>query len=477
MQGERNRIDMSTRCAICGSKNVVKEFKKEGYDVTKGVVGTVLVGMPGALAGAGGKDVTYYHCADCGQVMNRPMYQVTSDWIDKLLENPDMWKEALKSEKAKYKNIEWDENSIDTQTQQISQANLSYEEKHEIEIRKYMEKIVQKLQQVPYIEYDEIYVDDSIASTDAVWRLYDQGRTIFETINSVKYWRLVTDPNEMRELFIKRQTENYMLELVRENSDMYKKLFLDNIERGKYYTKDECYDIQKKVFGDKIDFETPYYLETFHNCLMGQLYKYKIEVNDTIVFKTEEEFLEDKRKEEEEKRKEKEAQARADENLKQMILDFLKRSEKYFAISEMIRDSAELSECTTQKLTPLLKDLEREGRVDLKVEKKRNYYAIAGLDEILRKRREEERRVQRENLNKQLEIAEEKYNKELETLQKQLSEQEAIFEANKSKIFGAGAKAKREAKRNIEYYSNQISKLKSDYMIKKSSLQAELYNI
>jgi len=465
---------MSTRCAICGSKNVVKEFKKEGYDVTKGVVGTVLVGIPGALAGAGGKDVTYYHCADCGQVMNRPMYQVTSDWIDKLLENPDMWKEALKSEKAMYKNIEWDENSIDTQTQQISQANLSYEEKHEIEIRKYMEKIVQKLQQVPYIEFDEIWDDDNFASNDAVMRLYEQGRTVWETINSVKYWRLVTDPNEMRQLFIERQTEKYMQVLVSENSDMYKKLFLDNIERGKYYTKDECYDIIKKVFGDKIDFEAPYYLETFHDYLMGQLYKYKIEVNNTIVFKTEEEFLEDKRKEEEEKRKEEEAQARADENLKQMILDFLTRSEKYYAIAEMIRESKELSECTMQKLTPILKELQQEGRVDLKVEKKRNYYAIAGLDEILRKKSEEQRRIKTEKITKQLKEEEEKYNNKLEALQKQLSEQEAIFEANRSKIFGAGAKAKREAKRNIEYYNNQITKLKSDYMIKKSSLQAEL---
>ena len=59
----------------------------------------------------------------------------------------------------------------------------------------------------------------------------------------------------------------------------------------------------------------------------------------------------------------------------------------------------------------------------------------------------------------------------------QLSEQEAIFEANKSKIFGAGAKAKKEAKQQIESYKNQIEMLKSKYISKKSVYQAELQRV
>lgn len=297
---------MSIRCAVCGSKNVVKEFKKEGYDVTKGVVGTALVGISGALAGAGGKDVTYYHCADCGQVMNRPMSQVESDYLDKLLANPTLWENILLERKKQYKNIEWDGNDN-------IQASQDIEEQEQLK------------QQI----------------------LQEDGEVI-----------------------------------------------------------------------------------------------------------------------------------------KQTMLDFLTQSEKYYALGEMQRDSTQLSKYSIPVLTSIVKTLEREKRVVLKVEKKRNYYAIAGIEEILEKKRieeekkrEEQRRIQRENINKQIEEVEAKYNKELEKLQKQLSEQEAIFEANRSKIFGAGAKAKKEAKQQIENYSNQIATMRRDYMTKKSSLEAELQNL
>ena len=62
---------MVTRCKVCGSKNITREIKKEGYDIKKGVIGTALIGVPGALAGAVGKDTIYYHCADC-RVCPRP---------------------------------------------------------------------------------------------------------------------------------------------------------------------------------------------------------------------------------------------------------------------------------------------------------------------------------------------------------------------------------------------------------------------
>lgn len=70
---------MSLRCAVCGSKRITIETKKEGYDLKKGVIGQALIGIPGALAGINEKDTTYYHCADCGQVLNRAMYAFESN--------------------------------------------------------------------------------------------------------------------------------------------------------------------------------------------------------------------------------------------------------------------------------------------------------------------------------------------------------------------------------------------------------------
>lgn len=373
-RGERNSIDMSTRCAVCGSKNVVKEFKKEGYDVKKGVIGTVLVGAPGALAGAGGKDVTYYHCADCGQVMNRPMYDNESNFIDDLIANPNLFPDILREKKARYKNIEWEEKTIDKRNESISK-----EWKDEREINKWMDRIVKKLQQTSSIKVYEIYKlsqEDDLNIVDACRRLKQQDIIVEEEIDSVSYFRLLTD-----------------------------------LERAN--------------------------------------------------------VLEHKK------------------NEKQKILNFLTQKQDYFTISEMINQSTELAEYTTGQLLTFMKALEKENKVEVKVGSRHNYYAIAGLKEKLEKGRleeekkkyEEQRRIQRENINKKIKEEEEKYNKELETLQKQLSEQEAIFEANKSKIFGEGAKAKKEAKQQIEYNTNQIQKLKSDYMFKKISLQDELQKL
>ena len=102
---------MSTRCAVCGSKNVVTETKKEGYNLKKGAIGTALFGMFGALAGTDGKETVYYHCADCGQVMNKPMSSWKSDMIDMYMRDPQRWASHLKEEKETYKNIEWNENN------------------------------------------------------------------------------------------------------------------------------------------------------------------------------------------------------------------------------------------------------------------------------------------------------------------------------------------------------------------------------
>ena len=110
---------MSIRCAVCGSKRVTTEVRKEGYNMGKGVVGAALFGVPGAMAGWDGNEVTYYHCADCGQVMNKPMLQAASEWIDYLIENQNSYamtldNSALKNEKKRYINIEWEENCCTT---------------------------------------------------------------------------------------------------------------------------------------------------------------------------------------------------------------------------------------------------------------------------------------------------------------------------------------------------------------------------
>lgn len=490
LENERNSNDMSIRCAICGSKNVVKEFKKEGYDVKKGVVGTVLVGAPGALAGAGGKEVTYYHCADCGQVMNRPMYQVESDWIDELIADPTLFTTTLREKKAQYKNIEWEENAI--------QEDLCAQSTEEISIEEWKKEIIKKLEETPYINCRTLNrLDNDLKSFQACKELEKNGRIVAEMINDELHYRLVIDREEMRELFFKEHTFEKIKAMVDENFETYRKMLYEKLMFDKRYTQEEYEALIREVYNSEFEFEKPYVFEGFMAAFDIRMIeeRHRIREKGGYRFKLEEKILDEEKqeREKEEKKKEKELQERtrkenmSDEDIAQVILDFLSENQDYFAAAEIVRKEDKLSECRMQRIVPILKRLEKEGYIKVKEEGGRTRYAIEKVGINLQeeeqkrieeeKKREEQRRIQRENINQQIIEEEEKYNKELEVLQEKLTEFEAIFEANKSKIFGEGAKIKKEAKRQMEIYTDQIAKLKQDYLNKKSSLQAELQKL
>lgn len=63
--------------------------------------------------------------------------------------------------------------------------------------------------------------------------------------------------------------------------------------------------------------------------------------------------------------------------LAEIVLAELGRIAKPVACAELINASEVLGEYTTQKLTPILKGLEKEHKVVVTTEKKRNYYTVA----------------------------------------------------------------------------------------------------
>lgn len=99
------------RCAVCGSTRVVAEIKKEGYNQKKGIIGTALFGIKGAIMGANGNEVTYYHCGDCGQTLNRCMNESELLELNFALQNQTNLEEYFlnrtKRMKEKYPNAGW----------------------------------------------------------------------------------------------------------------------------------------------------------------------------------------------------------------------------------------------------------------------------------------------------------------------------------------------------------------------------------
>ena len=62
--------------------------------------------------------------------------------------------------------------------------------------------------------------------------------------------------------------------------------------------------------------------------------------------------------------------------LAEVVVAELAKLGKPMAISEMIKASEVLGAYTTQKLTPIMKTLEKEQKVVVTVDKKRNYYTV-----------------------------------------------------------------------------------------------------
>lgn len=103
------------RCAVCGSSRVVPETRQEGYNKKHGILGMALFGLGGAVAGVGGNEVVYYHCADCGHTLNRCMSEVDKKFIDEYLREPTKFgNDMLRRYKKQYPNIEWEEPKEDT---------------------------------------------------------------------------------------------------------------------------------------------------------------------------------------------------------------------------------------------------------------------------------------------------------------------------------------------------------------------------
>lgn len=99
-------------CAACGNPRVIIEKDKEGYSLTKGLVGSAVLGPVGALAGADGKEVTVFYCPKCGARLHKSMPEHEVSSIIRLLKEAKtsaFAKSALDKMREKYPNMLWPE--------------------------------------------------------------------------------------------------------------------------------------------------------------------------------------------------------------------------------------------------------------------------------------------------------------------------------------------------------------------------------
>lgn len=99
------------RCKHCGSTNIhVYAEQKSSYSYTKGIIGTIVFGAAGAVAGVNGNQITEskFECLSCGMkgaAEYHVMGSITETEINTALSNNDV-KKLIKL-KERYRNIEW----------------------------------------------------------------------------------------------------------------------------------------------------------------------------------------------------------------------------------------------------------------------------------------------------------------------------------------------------------------------------------
>lgn len=192
------------RCAMCGSTKIEPEVKKEGYNKKKGVRGVILFGAVGALAGSDGNTVTYYHCGDCGQVLNHTMMDVEKNAIDRCISNPDTFISSLKKYKKQYVNIEWEDPVIvtDKTTTSVKEDVLDEEDR----VLEYMSRIGAP------VSTDILFKKFNV---QVIKNLNRRGALKFEGTQKGTYCILVTDVKEIEEVALQEEANDRAKKLIR----------------------------------------------------------------------------------------------------------------------------------------------------------------------------------------------------------------------------------------------------------------------
>lgn len=483
------------RCAACGSSHVAVDEKSEGYSVAKGLAGTFIFGAVGAVAGVGGKKKTYYHCAACGVTLSYPMGQTTKNMLNNYISDPDNNEMLLRTWKKSYPNIEWEEKS--TQVSQISSnvpgsidytalAGLTnkitsietFSQERVTGILKRRMKQYHEITKCTVVNEDDLRKavgEDANDSSDKFWIGFEMALMeltrdyTIERGDSLGSYRFLSDDEKkakaMREMNSKLSDEIY-----RESGAELSRELLNAMEINIWISYIELNAIFTEIVFQKGLCDDPEIVKIVLHKIIRSLF----DAVDLTEQKDENENVfyarldEDSKKQEITRRKEAEIAQDLEKSKKASVLIPQKESaaKKLFALLKRYF-SNEADVYTLQKLTsirnndPMMKAaygnkeftellvwcvhcklLEYEGET----------YSLPGVHEANRIKEAENRIKEIEAQSLHLENAEKNLHSLTErqnALSADIVVQQKIYDENAKKIFGAGAKLKKEAKSKL----------------------------
>ena len=506
------------RCAACGSPRVKADEKCEGYSITKGIVGTAIFGNVGAVAGINGKKKTYYHCPDCGTTLSYPMGRTILNVINEYISNPSANESALRSWKKNYPNIEWVDPKALSDDVVLSVADPDQAALLELsaripnisampleQVQNIIAKKILKYHEITGCRYateDEIqnaigYNKYKVLTEGAFIeafpvaevKLQQADDIVYETIDGVPRYVFLT-PEEKKERAKLKLTVQTAVALYKENESIIYHGILDILPKNIWITHSECRNIFfdyifEKEISDDIQIVDKLFNRWRQEAIRNNdLMEQTSENGELFYSKTDEES---KLSEEERKEKERinvliEQSNKATEIASQKISD----AKKLMAFMKG-KLPVEKPTFTEDELTTIrFRDNLLKNAYGISEFKELLYWSVyAGLLEfdgmkfMLPGKSPAENDIYKEQKDK-LDEAEKKkepfisqlsgLKSEEQRLVVSLKEQQNIYDENASKIFGAGAKKKKDAKQKMIEIENSLRSIKSQIEEKEKAI-------
>lgn len=191
------------RCGLCGSKEV-SLVNKSSYSMKKGIVGAVVLGPVGAVAGINGNSSMVYHCMKCGQDSLSIMDNYFEQAIDTALSNGD--RATLDRYRSSWRNIEYPTNvskNMSTSTILVREdSKNSTSLIGDISLKELKIRIREDISSstIPYT-YDEIVekYNDNIKAYDAINEILKEGLARRTYINGKEYISPARTPEEIQQ--------------------------------------------------------------------------------------------------------------------------------------------------------------------------------------------------------------------------------------------------------------------------------------
>lgn len=463
------------RCANCGSSRVSMDTSSEGFNIGKAFAGTILFGTAGAVMGVNGNKRNYYHCGACGVTLSYTMSDDTQREIDNSIANPQDNLFNLKWLKKSYPNIEWEYDSSLEKTSNISEnIFLTYEE-------------VANLIYTYCIDNNRLYIaeeelknaiikanprTDESDYEPALTLLMRRGVATTEYVRNVKktYVKIHIDPEQIKENIINFDAEEETEKLFR----VYRRYFTGVL--SSIFDKENTTKLTMEKTEELLAIELLNDGLTSNPKTIEKLTRKTISKSDPeLMFKPDPELGiitilydedDDKANVERIKTCERISVEAAKERFAEKLLEYQKDKipVDYNALARniltmlqndkiLVYNDFKNANVIFEKYLPFntcMTRLRKIGKVEDEIIQKKTYYYLTGAKERNAKKERE----------KQIAANNNAINSRISALQAEKARQQAIYEQFKSKIFGDGARQKKEAQQRIIQIDTEIANLK-----------------